>query len=80
MADEFDIKKHSLVPEHTKLTEEETKKVLEEFNVTRDQLPKILKSDPAIQHLDPQRTDVIKITRKSETNAEAVFYRAVVNG
>ncbi len=78
--EEFNILKHTLVPEHIKLSEEEAKKVLEEFNVSRDYLPKILISDPAIQHLNPEYGDIIKIIRKSPTMKEAIFYRVVVNG
>jgi len=69
-----------LVPEHVKLTEEEEKAVLEEFNVSKDEIPKILKSDPAIQHLEIEYGNIIKIIRKSETNTETEFYRVVVNG
>lgn len=80
MAEEFDIKKHILVPEHVKLTEEEEKAVLEEFNVSKDEIPKILASDPAIQHLGPEYGNIIKIIRKSDTNTQTEFYRVVVNG
>jgi len=80
MTEEFDIRKHMLVPEHVKLTEEEEKAVLEEFNVSKDEIPKILKSDPAIQHLEIEYGNIIKIIRKSETNTETEFYRVVVNG
>ncbi len=80
MTKEFDIKKHSLVPEHTKLTEEEAKKILDEFNITKDEIPKILISDAAIQDLSPEYGDVIKITRGSQTNTQTIFYRVVVNG
>ncbi|MCD4759478.1 DNA-directed RNA polymerase subunit H [archaeon] len=80
MAEEFDIKKHSFVPVHIKLTEEEAQKVLEEFNVTKDEIPKILISDPAIENLKPDYGDLIKIIRKSPTNTESTFFRVVVNG
>ncbi len=80
MAEEFDIRKHILVPEHVKLTEEEEKAVLEEFNVSKDEIPKILASDAAIQHLNPEYGNMIKIIRKSDTNTETTFYRVVVNG
>ena len=80
MTKEFDIKKHSLVPIHTKLTEEEAKKVLDEFNITKDEIPKILLSDAAIKDLTPEYGDVIKISRPSPTNTKTTFYRVVVNG
>ena len=79
-AEEFDIRKHAFVPEHKKRSEEEAKKVLDEFNVIKEHLPKILLSDPSIQHLNPEYGDVIKIVRPSQTNTEYTFYRVVVNG
>ena len=45
----FNILEHNLVPEHTLLTEEEAAKVLSELGMTKDQLPKIRKSDAAIK-------------------------------
>jgi len=80
MTKEFEIKKHFLVPEHTKLTVEEAKKVLDEFNITVDEIPKILISDAAIQDLSPEYGDVIKIVRDSVTNTKSTFFRVVVNG
>ena len=74
------ILKHILVPEHTKLSEEEKKKVLEQYNISIKQLPKMLENDPAIQHLQASTGDVIKIQRKSFTNKETIFYRVVVRG
>ena len=76
----FDIRKHEFVPEHIKISEEEAKKILEEFNVIKEHLPKILLSDPAIKQLNPEYGDIIKIIRKSPTNTEFEFYRVVVNG
>ncbi len=75
----FDILSHNLVPEHTTLSEEEAKKLLEKYNVSKAQLPKILKSDPAIKHLEPKPGDIIKIARPSPTTGKTEFYRAVVN-
>lgn len=80
MAEEFDITKHSLVPEHKKISDEEKKDLLEGYNVKLNQLPVILQSDPAIQHLNPEIGDVIKIMRDSPTNIKQEFYRVVVHG
>ena len=74
---EFDITKHELVPEHIKLTEEEKKKILEKYNVSARQMPSILKTDPAIQHLVPVSGDLIMVKRKSATAGESAYYRMV---
>jgi len=73
------VQKHHYVPKHTKLSEEEAKKLLEYYNISPRQLPKILKTDPAIQHLNPKPGDIIKIERKSKTAGKSYFYRVVVN-
>ncbi len=80
MAEEFNITKHSLVPEHIRLTEEETNSVLEEYNIKLNQLPVILQSDPAIESLKAEIGDVIKIIRDSPTNIKQEFFRVVVHG
>jgi DNA-directed RNA polymerase subunit H len=80
MDKEFNITKHSLVLEHTKLTDKEKEEFLTKHNIVINQLPMILLSDPAIEHLDLQVEDVIKIKRKSPTNLESIFYRVVVYG
>lgn len=75
-----DISKHILVPKHTKLPESEHKPLLEKYNIIKKQLPKILKSDPAIQYLDPQIGDIIKIERKSPTLEKMTIFRRVIDG
>lgn len=71
---------HVLVPQQTKLTEDEKQKLLSKYNVTTNGLPKILLSDPGISHLEPKEGDVIKIVRESSTAKRTVFYRGVING
>ncbi len=73
------IDKHSLIPKHVKLSEKEKETLLKKYNVTVSQLPKILKSDSAIQNLGVKPGDIIKVIRKSPTSGEAFFYRGVVN-
>ena len=60
------------------MSEQEVTKLLERFNITKRQLPKILKNDPAIKHLNPKPGDVIKIIRESPTAKESEYYRVVV--
>lgn len=81
----FNVLRHVLVPEHHLLTEEEADAVLARKGVTRDQLPKIRKSDPGIKVLETihgpiDEGRVIKVVRKSETAQEFVAYRLVTRG
>jgi|TARA_Y100000034_G_C6700875_1_gene309089 DNA-directed RNA polymerase subunit H (RpoH/RPB5) len=80
MAEEFDIRKHKLVPEHIKLSDEEKKEFLENHNIELNQLPMISESDVALENLDAQIGDIIKIMRDSPTNIKKEFYRVVVHG
>ena len=74
-----DVSKHYLVPKHAKLSEKEKQELLEQYGVTVKELPKILRKDPAIIHLNAAVGDVIKVMRNSPTAVEAVFYRGVVD-
>jgi DNA-directed RNA polymerase subunit H len=69
---------HELVPEHILLTEEEAKKVLEKYRISRAQLPKIKVSDPAAVEIGAKVGDIIKIIRKSPTAGEAVAFRLTI--
>ena len=57
----FDIKKHILVPKHTKLSQKDKKELLSKLKITIKELPKISIKDAAIQDLKPEIGDVIKI-------------------
>lgn len=82
----FNVLKHDLVPEHHLLSEEEAELVLSKLKITRDQLPKIRKSDAGVRVLENvyghpiEEGRVIKIVRKSETAQEFVAYRLVTRG
>lgn len=80
MAKKFDITKHVLVPKHTKLSEKDKLALLERYQVTVKELPRIASSDPALEGLDVKAGDIIKIVRKSETAGESVFFRGVFDG
>ena len=73
----FKVDKHILTPKHVKLGEREKAQLLEKYHVTSKELPKILKTDAALRELDAKPGDVIKISRKSQTAGESIFYRAV---
>lgn len=85
MAEEFNVLEHELVPEHHLLSAKDAESVLKGLKLTKDQLPKIRLSDPAIRALDAiegpvEEGMVVKIVRRSETSAVSVCYRLVVRG
>ena len=74
-----DVSQHELVPDHVLLDDpEEVEAVLAEYDVTKTDLPKIKRTDPAIPD-DAEVGDVVKIVRDSRTTDEAVVYRLVVS-
>ena len=80
---ELDIRSHTLVPEHILLADEERQSVLERYQISIDNLPKILITDPAIRFIGTEERpivpgDVVKISRKSPTAGIAIAYRVVV--
>lgn len=79
MSKDFDIQKHILVPKHIKLSKEETRELLEKYNISLKQLPSISSKDPAIKSLDTEIGEVIKVIRKNE-KGESNYYRVVVYG
>jgi len=79
MAAKFEVVKHELVPKQTKLSEKETKELFEKYAIELQNLPKIYKSDPAIQDIDVKEGDIVKIMRKSPTAGETIFYRRVAS-
>ncbi|HJW96939.1 MAG TPA: DNA-directed RNA polymerase subunit H [archaeon] len=72
-----DILKHELVPKHEVLAGAEKKELLEKLDAAERNLPKILDSDPVIKKIGAKPGDVIRITRKSQTSGESVYYRIV---
>ncbi len=73
----FKVDKHILTPKHIKISEREKLQLLEKYNITSKELPKILKTDSAIKELEAKPGDVIKIIRKSPTAGVSLFYRMV---
>jgi len=80
MKAKYDVTKHVLVPKHAKASEKEKKDLFEKYQISIRELPRIVKSDPAIQHLNIEEGDIVKIVRPSPTAGEVVFFRRVMNG
>jgi DNA-directed RNA polymerase subunit H len=79
---------HHLLPRHEILSEDETKKVLEELETVAERLPKILVGDPGLQ-TDPKFVAgrdagenfagrLVRIHRPSATAGVAIAYRLIV--
>ncbi len=69
---------HVYVPKHEIISKNEANEVLEKFNCKPSELPLIFVTDPAIVGLGVKPGDVIKITRKSSTAGQSLYYRYVV--
>ena len=73
------ILNHEYVPKHEILSEKEVEKLLKRYKLeSKMQLPKILSTDPVVKAIGAKKGDVLKITRKSMTAGEAVYYRVVI--
>ncbi|MEM4500446.1 MAG: DNA-directed RNA polymerase subunit H [Candidatus Woesearchaeota archaeon] len=73
----IDVSKHELVPKHEIVSEEEKKKLIEEYSSLKN-FPRIYSTDPQVKILNAKPGDIIKITRKSETGGIVTYYRVVV--
>ncbi|MFP4051922.1 MAG: DNA-directed RNA polymerase subunit H [Thermoplasmata archaeon] len=79
----FNVLIHGLVPEHHLVPKEKEDEILEELEVKKQKIPKILKTDPVIQELEKVHGDIelgrlIEIKRESKTAGVAKAYRLVV--
>lgn len=74
------VTNHIFQPKHEILSKEDAEKILKKFNVKTNQLPYIMSNDKGLEDLDVRPGDIIKITRKSPTAGESVYYRYVVQG
>jgi DNA-directed RNA polymerase I, II, and III subunit RPABC1 len=76
----IDIFKSRLVPKSKILNEEEKKALLEKYNISFSQLPKILHSDSVSKALNVKAGDVIEFERKTKLGGQSKYYRIVVGG
>jgi DNA-directed RNA polymerase subunit H len=75
---EFNPLEHKMVPNHEILNEEDLNKILSEYKVDKEQLPKIRISDPSAVSVKAKVGDVVRITRDSQTAGKSYFYRLVI--
>jgi DNA-directed RNA polymerase subunit H len=74
------ITNHIYQPKHEILPKDKAEEILKKYNAKPSQLPYVMISDKALEDLDVRPGDIIKITRKSQTAGESVYYRYVVEG
>jgi len=78
MSTSFDVLKHTMVPDHQIMSEEEAKTLLSTYHITLEQLPKIYHDDPAVKAVEGVPGNVIRIIRESPTAGRAESYRLVI--
>lgn len=69
---------HALVPVHDVLNEAEVVKLLKQYKIQKEQLPKIKADDPAIKEIKADVGDVVRIRRTSKTAGRSLSYRLVI--
>ncbi|MEA1984451.1 MAG: DNA-directed RNA polymerase subunit H [Euryarchaeota archaeon] len=74
----FSLLNNELIPNHEILGEDEMQSVLKQYNIGKEQLPKLKGSDPIAKEIGAVVGDVVKITRNSYTAGEALYYRYVI--
>lgn len=68
---------HIFQPKHSKLKPQEGVELLEKFNISLSQLPKIKKGDLGLPE-EAEIGDIIKIERKEDKGKVVSYYRVVV--
>ena len=76
---EFDVMSHQLVPKHEIISEKEAEKVFDRLKITKENLPRILITDPCAKRISAKAGEVIKITRESPTAGVSEYYRLVID-
>ena len=72
-----DVSQHTLVPDHILIDDAEIASVLEEYGLSRTDLPKFKYNDPALPD-EASPGDVLKIVRDSRTADTSTSYRLVI--
>lgn len=77
-AREFKPLEHRMVPMHEILEKNDIEKTLSDYNINKEQMPKIRVTDPVAVSIKAKVGDVVRITRMSPTAGKAIFYRLVI--
>jgi DNA-directed RNA polymerase I, II, and III subunit RPABC1 len=76
----FNISKHSLVPKHEVIKDnDEITALIQKYNLkSKLQFPIILKSDPMARYFNVRSGQLVKVTRNSPSSCESILYRCCV--
>ena len=72
---QYDITEHQLQPKFEVLTPYQKNILLKKYNITDDNLPIIIQTDPIARYYGLSIGDILKITRKSETAGKCNTFR-----
>ena len=71
--------KHTMVPKHRILNEEEKQKIIAKYNILDDNIPPISRFDPVAQVIGLRPRQYCEIVRPSKTSITSLFYRICSN-
>lgn len=74
---QFNITHHVKVPKFQVLTVDEENELMAKYNITKNKLPKILKTDPISRYYGVKTDQIFKITDISRQAGLAIRYRVV---
>lgn len=69
---------HVLQPKFELLDKNERKQLLEEYNLNKKQLPRMLETDPVARYYNMKPGDIVRIIRQSITTCDAIYYRIII--
>jgi DNA-directed RNA polymerase subunit H len=76
---QFNILNHSLVPEHTIITDQEIDEIMKKYNIlNKSDLPDISRFDPVARVIGLRPGNVCKIVRPSKTAITTDYYRICI--
>jgi DNA-directed RNA polymerase I, II, and III subunit RPABC1 len=62
------------------LSDEDTKKVLEEYSAKKKEMPRIYVTEPVSRYFNAKIGQIFRISRPSETAVESPYHRLVIKG
>ena len=72
---QYNITKHSFVPKHTIVSEDEKSEILNRYKVKLRDMPIILSTDPVARYLGLKQGQLVRIERPSPSSGTYVTYR-----